>query len=161
MRKIAFGGGCHWCTEAVFQSLNGVELVEQGWIASVPPFDSFSEGVIVHFNGEISLETLIDVHLLTHSSGNAHSMRNKYRSSVYYYDESDQLAAESRIGELASENETRYITQVLPFTGFKGNTESYLDYYKRNKEGSFCQRYIDPKLEAIRKKFGRHVRENF
>jgi peptide-methionine (S)-S-oxide reductase len=161
MRKIGFGGGCHWCTEAVFQSLHGVELVEQGWIASLPPFDSFSEGVIVHFNEEITLETLIDVHLLTHSSGNSHRMRNKYRSAVYYFDESDKVAAESRIVGLASENETRYITQVLPFTEFKGNTESYLDYYKRNKEGSFCQTYINPKLEAIRKKFGRQVRDNF
>lgn len=161
MRKIGFGGGCHWCTEAVFQSLHGVELVEQGWIASLSPFDSFSEGVIVHFHEEITLETLIEVHLLTHSSGNSHSMRNKYRSAVYYFDESDQAVAESFIKELASVNETSYITQVLPFTEFKRNTESYLDYYKRNKEGSFCQTYINPKLEAIRKKFGRQVRDNF
>lgn len=52
LKKIGFGGGCHWCTEAVFQSLKGVELVEQGWIASIEPYSSFSEGVVVHFNLE-------------------------------------------------------------------------------------------------------------
>ena len=41
--KIGFGGGCHWCTEAVFQSLKGVAKVEQGWIASFDEYNSFSE----------------------------------------------------------------------------------------------------------------------
>ena len=47
MKKIGFGGGCHWCTEAIFQALNGVESVEQGWISSLNPYDTFSEAVIV------------------------------------------------------------------------------------------------------------------
>ena len=48
--KIGLGGGCHWCTEAVFQSLKGVHLVEQGYIASEGIAASFSEAVIVHYN---------------------------------------------------------------------------------------------------------------
>ena len=43
VEKIAVGGGCHWCTEAVFQALKGVEKVEQGYVASDPPFEEFSE----------------------------------------------------------------------------------------------------------------------
>ncbi len=84
MQRVGFGGGCHWCTEAVFQSLRGVESVEQGWIKSDPPFDTFSEAVIVAFDTlVISLEVLIDVHLRTHASQVDHSFRSKYRSAVY------------------------------------------------------------------------------
>lgn len=161
MNKIGFGGGCHWCTEAIFQALKGVDHVEQGWIASKSPFDTFSEGIIVHHNDDINPDTLIEVHLLTHSSAGAHSMRYKYRSAVYYFDEADKDVVESIIRQLALNNKKDYITETLPFVGFKLNTERYLNYYRNNKQGPFCKTYIDPKLTVIRKKFGRQLRSDF
>lgn len=161
MKKIGFGGGCHWCTEAVFQALKGVELVEQGWISSIIPYDTFSEGVIVHFNDDITLEVLIEVHLLTHSSASAHSKRDKYRSAIYYFDSHDKAIIESIIGKLALENDINYITQTLPFADFRLNSENYLNYYKKDKQKPFCLTNIDPKLTAIRKKFGQQVRSDF
>ena len=63
LTQIGFGGGCHWCTEAVFASLKGVDRVEQGWIASYGDAESFSEAVIVTFNEEqIPLKDLIQIH---------------------------------------------------------------------------------------------------
>ena len=49
VEQIGLGGGCHWCTEAVFQSLIGVQNVAQGFIKSLPPADTWSEAVIVNF----------------------------------------------------------------------------------------------------------------
>lgn len=161
MNKIAFGGGCHWCTEAIFQSLRGVGHVEQGWITSDAPNDTLSEGVIVHYDHDISLDRLIEVHLLTHSSTALHSMRKKYRSSIYYFDVRDKLAAEEIISYLEIVNHVSYVTQVLPFATFLENSESQLNYYKKNKKAPFCQRYIDPKLKLIRQKFGRQLRSDF
>jgi len=161
MDKIVFGGGCHWCTEAIFQALKGVDHVGQGWIASVSPFDTFSEGIIVHYNDEIDLDTLIEVHLLTHSSAAAHTMRYKYRSAVYYFDEADKDEVESIIRQLALKNKIDYITLTLPFVAFRLNTERYLNYYRKNKQGPFCRTYIDPKLTVIRKKFGRQLKSDF
>lgn len=155
MNIVAFGGGCHWCTEAVFQSLHGVDHVEQGWITSTPPFDTYSEGVIVHYDSDIPLDTLIEVHLLTHSSTSLHSMREKYRSAVYYFNVVDKRIIEETIRRLALANVASYITQTLPFVAFKENTESQLNYYKKNKQAPFCQTYIDPKLRVIREKFAR------
>jgi peptide-methionine (S)-S-oxide reductase len=61
--SIGLGGGCHWCTEAVFQSLRRVTAVSQGFIASTAPHSSFSEAVIVEFDSmAISLAVLIEVH---------------------------------------------------------------------------------------------------
>jgi len=88
MVKIGFGGGCHWCTEAVFQAIRGVAKVDQGWISSFGKENYFSEGVIVHFEAKVvNLATLISIHLTTHSSTQEHSMRTKYRSAVYTYSE--------------------------------------------------------------------------
>jgi Peptide methionine sulfoxide reductase len=131
MNKIGFGGGCHWCTEAIFQSLHGVEQVEQGWITSTPPFDTYSEGVIVHYGSDIPLDRLIEVHLLSHSSTSLHSMRKKYRSAVYYFNVEDKRVIEEAIRRIELDSETCYITQALPFVTFKENTKNYLNYYKK------------------------------
>ena len=149
IEKIGFGGGCHWCTEAYFQSLKGVEKVEQGWISSSAPNDAFSEAVIVHYRpGVIALKILIAIHLHTHASTKIHSLRAKYRSAVYVFD--GKLAeAQKLISECQSDFNERIITQALPGKKFRLNTEGYQNYYKKNKKGIFCERYIAPKLRFI------------
>ena len=162
MQQIGFGGGCHWCTEAIFQALTGVEKVEQGWIASAAPFDAFSEAVVVHFDEEqIPLAVLVEIHLLTHSSAGRHRLRDKYRSAVYYFNPEDKMRAEAIIGRLAGETGVAYITQVLPFADFRLNQEAYLNYYQKDRQKPFCKTYIDPKLKALREKFARRMRPEF
>ncbi|MCD0467019.1 peptide-methionine (S)-S-oxide reductase [Flavobacterium sp. ENC] len=160
--KLGFGGGCHWCTEAVFQALHGVIKVEQGWIASIAPYDDFSEGVIVNFdNNIIPYDVLIEIHLLTHSSSNEHKMRTKYRSALYYFDDKDSTGLHASVARLSSENKTHYITQILPLQEFRLNAENQLNYYSKNKGGPFCQLYISPKLNLLRSRFAARVREDF
>lgn len=154
INQIGFGGGCHWCTEAVFSALNGVTKVEQGWIKSISPNNTFSEGVIVHFDAAIiSAKSLIEIHLNTHSSTSNHSMRSKYRSAVYCFSELEQESYSMIINQLSKLNEKPYITMVLPFVSFKLNDEKFLKYYKKNKDAPFCQRYIIPKLKKIKSDF--------
>jgi peptide methionine sulfoxide reductase MsrA len=84
VHRVGFGGGCHWCTEAAFAALRGVIRVEQGFIRADAPDDNFSEAVLLTFRPEkISVGSLIEIHLRTHSSTSNHSMRRKYRSAVY------------------------------------------------------------------------------
>lgn len=91
MKKIGFGGGCHWCTEAVFQSLKGVKSVAQGWIASEGKASTFSEAVMVAYDPlKIPLKVLVEIHLRTHKSTSNHSMRKKYRSAVYVFNDEDK-----------------------------------------------------------------------
>ena len=161
MKQLGFGGGCHWCTEAVFESLVGVVDVRQGWIASDAPHDAFSEAVIVHFSEEITPDILIRIHLLTHSSTKRHSMRDKYRSAVYYFEESERDFVRDWIRDFSKADGVEYITQALPFREFKLNRDEQLHYYLQNKQAPFCETYINPKLSLLRKKFASHSKPNF
>ena len=154
VKKLGLGGGCHWCTEAVFASFVGIGNVQQGWINSLFPNDTFSEAVIVDYNEEMtSLKDLIHIHLLTHSATSNHSMRNKYRSAIYYFTEKDRLEIESILKELQVGFDQPIITLLLPFKDFRPSLPEHLNYYYSNPEKPFCQLYINPKLQMLREKF--------
>ena len=151
---IGFGGGCHWCTEAVFNSLVGVEQVTQGFIRSTAPNDSLSEAVQLRFNpSQIPLAVLIEIHLRTHSSTSNHTFREKYRSAVYTSGDALRDEVLEAISSLQSDFEKPLITQVLPLVEFQASPDYYQRYYQKHSQGAFCQRYVDPKLALIRRKF--------
>lgn len=159
LNKIAFGGGCHWCTEAVFQSLKGVVKVAQGYVASKEENSSFSEAVIVHFiTEEISLNTLIEVHLLTHKSTSNHSMREKYRSAIYTFSKTQKKQSLNIVTSFQSQYENKLITQVLDFSEFKASREAIQNYYLKNPEKPFCEKFINPKLNIIKKRFSKQIK---
>ncbi|MEO1030009.1 MAG: peptide-methionine (S)-S-oxide reductase [Bacteroidota bacterium] len=160
--KIALGGGCHWCTEAVFQALNGVEKVEQGYVASTGEHNTFSEAVIVHFNADvISLNTLIEIHLHTHNSTSDHTMRAKYRSAIYTYSEEQFAEVRHLLNAFQNEFEGQLITKVYPFSEFKASREAIQNYYQKNPKKPFCERFINPKLEFLRNQYSNHVNKDF
>ena len=159
MTKIAFGGGCHWCTEAIFQQLKGVHKVEQGWI-SAAHLDAMSpsEAVIVHFDASlISLDTLIEIHLFTHNATSNHVLREKYRSAIYTFMDTQKREAQEILKEKQNLFEKPLITKVYPFGEFRLNDEQYLDYYKSNPEKPFCQVRIEPKLQILFRKYHKYL----
>ena len=156
--KIGFGGGCHWCTEAVFKVIKGVVEVEQGWVSSQGDNSSFSEAVIVHFDPKkIDLDILIDIHLRSHSSTSQHSMRTKYRSAIYFFSEDQAQSAKRILVKLQAQFDKQIITLILPFVAFRLNEEKYLNYYSKNSTNSFCSTYIDPKFRMLMKEFSRYT----
>ncbi len=157
-QKIGFGGGCHWCTEAVFLSLNGIQKVEQGFISSDGENTTFSEAVIVHFDSDvISLETLVEIHLYTHKSTSEHSMRTKYRSAIYYFEASQKSSLREILSKLQQDFEKELITKVLAFCNFKESDQMFQNYYYNNPEKPFCETYINPKLSLLLTKFKKSV----
>ena len=159
IKKIGFGGGCHWCTEAVFLSLKGVEEVVQGWIASVGEKDTFSEAVIVYYNPkQISLEVLLEIHLRTHKSTLSHTMREKYRSAVYYFNEFDREVIQQILQQLQKKFEEKIITEVLSFAEFKPSREEIVNYYYKNPQKPFCENFINPKLKLLLKEYNLYAK---
>jgi peptide-methionine (S)-S-oxide reductase len=143
--KVGFGGSCHWCTEAIFRSLKWVTSVEQGWISSDGENATPSEAVIVSFDETgIGLQTLVAIHLHTHSCTAEHNMRGKYRSAIYTFTSNQANAANQTLQNLQNEFNGLIITKVLSFQTFRLNNETYLDYYYKDPSKPFCQNIVNP-----------------
>ncbi|MGI9546144.1 MAG: peptide-methionine (S)-S-oxide reductase [Flavobacteriaceae bacterium] len=156
--RIGFGGSCHWCTEAVFQSLIGVKSVDQGWISALEEKD-YSEAVIVHYNtSSIPLEVLIDIHLRTHNSTSNHSMRSRYRSAIYTFSQRQKVEANNILEKLQAEFKEPLITEALSFKEFRTSDTAFQNYYRQNPNRPFCKSYIDPKLKLIIERFSSYMR---
>lgn len=149
-QTVGFGGGCHWCTEAVFEAIAGVTQVEQGWITSLPPDEAESEAVRVQFDpATIDLRALIRVHLQTHASTSNHALRTRYRSAVYTISPAQQEQVTRLLAELQAEFDAPLVTRALPLAGFRLSPPRYQHYYARRPEAPFCQRHIEPKLKQV------------
>ncbi|MGV2989840.1 peptide-methionine (S)-S-oxide reductase [Vibrio sp. E150_011] len=158
--KIGLGGGCHWCTEGVFESLTGIKEVKQGWIASIDDHAALSEAIEVYFDQSvISLQTLIEIHLHTHASTSNHSMREKYRSAIYTYNDNQNQEAKNIVGVLQSDFDEAIITQVLPFYAFKANKDEFQHYLYNSPDKPFCKTYIHPKLRLLLARFKNQVND--
>lgn len=161
MLTIGFGGGCHWCTEAVFQSLKGIADVRQGFIRSDPPDDRFSEAVEVTFDPEcVSLPALVRVHLATHASASDHKLRGKYRSAIYVLDMATREVVADTLGQASRETGVEFVTRPLLHRGFKASDERFQNYRANNPERPFCKTYIDPKLSKLRREFATLLKTN-
>jgi peptide-methionine (S)-S-oxide reductase len=86
-------------------------------------------------------------------------MRGKYRSAVYVKDDASAEQARRIIAELARETGSAFVTAVLPFRAFKASDKRFQNYYDRNREGPFCNAYIEPKLALLRQRFAGLRRE--
>ena len=158
IRKIGFGGGCHWCTEAVFMALKGVAKVEQGFISSEGDIDNLSEAVIVNYIAEvIELKDLVAIHLDTHQSTQNHSLRHKYRSALYYFTKEDEEFLKLIMNEFRKERSTPIITSILPFGQFKSSEEKFHNYYFSDIEKPFCKTHISPKIQLLKERYRKHV----
>lgn len=155
---LGFGGGCHWCTEAVFLALTGVIAVRQGFIRSRGKHATPAEAVEVDFDPAIiSQEDLLDVHLATHASTDPRKAKGKYRSAVYVFQKADQPQLAALLKAAQNQTGAIFSTQILMHCGFTPSHETFQGYYAKNPQGAFCTSYIDPKLAILRERFG-HLR---
>jgi peptide-methionine (S)-S-oxide reductase len=160
IETVGFGGGCHWCTEGVFQILRGVSEVDQGFLQSMAPDDAWAEGVIVRFDPDIiPLEILLEVHLRTHTANSGYSPNGGYRSAVYVRDTEQHRRTATAISGLMDAVKTAERTKALTLIGFKSSEQRYRNYCRTDPARPFCRRYIDPKLAMIRRAFAHHVSE--
>jgi peptide-methionine (S)-S-oxide reductase len=133
---------------------SGVNFGKCGIRRRLPLVHGRSVPGIVKFNSAIiSLATLSEVHLRTHSASRARSLRSKYRSAIYIVEGAQRREAELAVAKFAEESGMTVHTKVLLLVCFKASETRYQNYYRTDPNRPFCQRYIDPKLDYIRQHF--------
>ncbi len=174
MKQAVFGGGCFWCTEAVFRMLRGVSRVESGYAGGVkenPSYEQVSGGATGHAEvirvtydpAIISFEDLLTVFFGSHDPTTTNrqgaDVGEQYRSVIFYNDEEQKKVAEKVIKDVdqSLKDGTRVVTQLVPFESFYEAESYHQDYFKNNTSAPYCQIIIEPKIERVRKRFAQLV----
>lgn len=170
-REIAvFGGGCFWCTEAVFENLRGVVSVMPGYAGGNtknPTYEEVCSGktghaevIKVEYNpDEIGYHELLTVFFATHDPTTLNRQGNdlgtQYRSTVLYTIDEQKREAEVFIKNLNnSTGEGKpVVTEVKPLENFYQAENYHREYYSNNQSQTYCQMVINPKLEKLQKEF--------
>ncbi len=175
MKETAvFGGGCFWCTEAVFKMLRGVISVMPGYAGGHPSADGQSpsyedvcsgttghaEVIKIEFDPtKVSFNNLLTVFFATHDSTTLNrqgaDVGTQYRSIILYTNEEQKKEAEQFIHEIDTSHSEggSVVTEIKPLDKFYPAEAYHLDYYRKNPQNPYCQVIINPKLQKVQEKF--------
>ncbi|MGY8771190.1 MAG: peptide-methionine (S)-S-oxide reductase MsrA [Pirellulales bacterium] len=170
-----FGGGCFWCTEAVFSQLNGVLSVTSGYIGGKtenPTYEQICTGqsghaevIRIKFNPkQISFDTLLDIFFQTHDPTTLNRQGadtgTQYRSSIFYNDEQQKDQVEKFITQLNSSNAfaSNVVTEVTAASKFYPAEQYHQDYFALNPSQQYCAMVIPPKIDKLKKLFADKLR---
>jgi peptide-methionine (S)-S-oxide reductase len=165
-----FGAGCFWCTEAVYERLNGVEKVISGYSGGHVKNPSYKEVCTgttghaevtqIYFNPEIiSYEELLDVFWQTHDPTTLDRQGNdigtQYRSVIFYSNEKQKKTAEEskRNIDMSGTFKDRVVTEISPLINFYEAEGYHQDYFKNNPNQPYCSVVIAPKIKKFTAKY--------
>lgn len=171
MTEVAiFGGGCFWCTEAVFKMLKGVSSVLPGYAGGTtdkPTYHQVSEGNTGHVEvvrveydpAVVKYEDLLSVFFGSHDPTTLNrqgaDVGTQYRSVIFYTTEKQKQDAEKMIQDInaSSESGKPIVTTVEMLTKFFEAEDYHKNYYENNQNARYCELVINPKLEKVKQKF--------
>ncbi|MBS3146196.1 peptide-methionine (S)-S-oxide reductase MsrA [Candidatus Woesearchaeota archaeon] len=165
---IVLGGGCFWCTEAVFSMLNGVIIVTPGYSGGVtknPSYKEVSSGetghaevIKVEFDpSKIKLSKLLKVFFTSHDPTTPNKQGNdmgpQYRSIILYSNEKQKEEIEKYIQKIKKNFTNPMVTQIQKLEEFFSAEAYHKDYFKNNKLNPYCILVINPKLKKLKKEY--------
>ena len=171
LEVATFGSGCYWCTEAIFQNLDGVEAVKSGFggghIPS-PSYEAVCSGTTGHAEciqfffdpGIISYEELLEIFWSSHDPTTPNrqgaDIGPQYRSVIFYHSPEQKQKAESFKKDLDQRGtfDRPIVTEITPFTNFYEAGDYHQNYFNLNGSQPYCQFVIRPKVEKFREVFG-------
>ncbi len=177
MKEIAvFGGGCFWCTEAVFKMLTGVTSVDPGFAGTGSPNPTyrdvcsgatgFAEGVRIEFDpAQVSYRDLLTVFFGSHDATQLNRQGNdvgtQYRSAIFPTTAAQKADAAAFIRELgeSSPDGDPIVTTIEEGATFYPAEDYHKDYYENNKNQGYCQVIIAPKLQKVQEKYAQLLKK--
>ena len=162
--QATLGGGCFWCLEAIFERQSGVQSVTSGYAGGAEPNPSYeavctgntghAEVIQVEYDPEtISYAELLDLfwgcHDPTTPNRQGGDVGTQYRSVILYHDAEQQAEAMRSKATIASDFADRLVTEISPLSKFYPAETYHQGYYQRNREASYCQIVIRPKLRKL------------
>jgi peptide-methionine (S)-S-oxide reductase len=166
-RTATFGGGCFWCTEAVFQMLPGVKKVVSGYAGGQtenPTYREICSGTTGHaeviqitydpavVTYEKLVDTFWDAHDPTTLNRQGADEGTQYRSIILYETEAERAAAEKSKVAAQKNFTSPIVTEIVPLKKFFPAEGYHQDYYRQNPEQGYCRVVIRPKVEKFEKK---------
>jgi peptide-methionine (S)-S-oxide reductase len=169
------GGGCFWCSEAIFSELRGVEKVESGYSGGTVPNPTYeqvctgstghAEVVQITFDPSvISFKELLQIFLTMHDPTTLNRQEadagTQYRSIILYHNDEQKAIAAQVINENESAEvwDRPIVTEVRPFEAFYRAEGYHQEYFKRNARQAYCQVVIAPKVAKLRKQYRERLR---
>jgi len=162
--------GCFWCTEAIFQRLNGVEKVTSGYSGGKvknPTYNEVTSGETGHAEviqiqfdpSVITFQEILDVFFATHDpttlNRQGYDVGTQYRSAIFYHSTAQKEVAEAFIKALTEAKvfDKKIVTEITPFEVFYDAEAYHQNYYNNNKNQGYCVAVINPKLDKFIKKY--------
>jgi peptide-methionine (S)-S-oxide reductase len=170
LETATLGGGCFWCLEPVYASLEGVEDAVVGYAGGTVPNPSYqlvctgtsghAEVVQVVFDPQVIsyreiLEVFFSVHDPTTLNRQGADVGTQYRSVIFYHSPQQKQIAEDIIRELDQSGtwDNPIVTEIAPFEQFYRAEEYHQEYFEKNPYQGYCQVVIAPKVSKFRKKY--------
>lgn len=177
MEEATFGNGCFWCTEAVFQNLEGVTDVKSGYSGGSIKNPSYrevctgrtghAEVLRITFDSQkISYATLLEVFFATHDPTTLNrqggDVGTQYRSVIFYHNPEQKRLAE--LAKKAADESGTWndpiVTAIEPLTNYYPAEDYHENYFLNNPEAPYCQAVILPKVEKFKKRFHEYLKES-
>jgi peptide-methionine (S)-S-oxide reductase len=165
-----FGGGCFWCTEAVFLELRGVNKVVSGYTGGTVPNPTYAdvctgltghaEVIQIQFDpGQITYEQLLDVFFHTHDPTTKNrqgaDVGTQYRSSVFFHNEKQKETVTKIIAELdkSGDFDNPIVTTIEELKKFYPAEDYHQEYFAQNPRNPYCQAVVGPKVSKFQKRY--------
>jgi peptide-methionine (S)-S-oxide reductase len=170
---ITLGGGCFWCTEAVFELVDGVTAVESGYCngkLAKPSYEQVCSGttgcvevIRVAFDAHrISLREVLEIFFVIHDPTTLNRQGadsgTQYRSGIYVHDADQEDVAREVMAEVNDKVGGRLVTELLPVADYSRAEDYHQHYFARNPHQGYCAAVAAPKVEKFRRTFASRVK---